>query len=349
MKEQTTSSRKQHFDLLRIIACFSVVMLHSSAQYWYGLEVTDHRWLVANSYDAVFRFGVPVFVMISGALFLGREKIDTKKLYKHNILRILILYVVWSVLYGLFHCRAVPMGELTAGTVFREILSNSYHLWFLPMIAGLYMLVPILHIWIKNATKKDIEYLLLIFFVLQILLTTMKALVTWPILDYVGGMVKLELICGYSGYFVLGYYLDQYEIERDKRKVLYIAGVISVIANIVLGNWLSLRSNTPKADIYDSFGLFTCLVVMALFVACRSISMKESDKVCKMLKFVADATLGIYLLHIGVMDFLNGYGVNSMMVHPLIGIPLLAAASFLICLIIAKVLQKIPAVGRYIC
>ena len=349
MKEQTTSSRKGYFDLLRIIACFSVVMLHSSAQYWYGLEVTDHRWLVANSYDAVFRFGVPVFVMISGALFLGREKIDTKKLYKHNILRILILYVVWSVLYGVFHCRAIPVGELTAGTLIREIFSNSYHLWFLPMIAGLYMLVPILHIWIKHATKKDIEYLLCLFFLLQILLTTMKALVTWPILTYVDSMVKLELICGYSGYFVLGYYLDQYEFTKDKRKILYMAGLISVIANIVLGNWLSLRSNTPKADIYDSFGLFTCVVVMALFVGCRSIFEKDTKGTGKALKFIADATLGIYLLHIGVMDFLNGYGVNSMMIHPVIGIPLLAGASFLICLVLAKILQKIPVIGRYIC
>lgn len=68
-----------HIDILRILACFSVLVLHSAAQYWYGLPVTDKNWLIINSYDAIARFGVPVFVMISGALFLDTNRqIDTK-------------------------------------------------------------------------------------------------------------------------------------------------------------------------------------------------------------------------------------------------------------------------------
>ena len=52
---------KPKYDLLRILAAFSVVILHISAQFWYDFDVTDFRWLTANSYDALFRFGVPVF------------------------------------------------------------------------------------------------------------------------------------------------------------------------------------------------------------------------------------------------------------------------------------------------
>ena len=74
-------NRKIEIDLLRIVACFSVIMLHSSAQYWYELPVSSLRWSVSNGYDALFRFGVPIFVMISGMLFLGREgEVKIKKL-----------------------------------------------------------------------------------------------------------------------------------------------------------------------------------------------------------------------------------------------------------------------------
>ena len=55
-----------------------------------------------QSYDALFRFGVPVFVMLSGAVFLPKEReLNIKRLYTHNILRVAVSYVFWSALYGL--------------------------------------------------------------------------------------------------------------------------------------------------------------------------------------------------------------------------------------------------------
>ena len=70
VSSKTDKKRLIHYDLLRIFAAFSVVMLHSAAQFWYSLDIYSTEWLIANSYDALFRFGVPIFVMISGALFL---------------------------------------------------------------------------------------------------------------------------------------------------------------------------------------------------------------------------------------------------------------------------------------
>ena len=81
--------RLLHFDLLRILACFSVIVLHAAAQFWYGLPIDSTDWLVVNSYNAVFRFGVPVFVAISGALFLAPSReVNMRKLFFHNILRL---------------------------------------------------------------------------------------------------------------------------------------------------------------------------------------------------------------------------------------------------------------------
>ena len=127
--------RLLHFDLLRILACFSVVMLHAAAQFWYGKPVDSPEWLIINSYNAVVRFGVPIFVAISGALFLAPDReMNWRKLYLHNILRLVILYYVWSVFYGLFDCRSYELSQLSLNDIVMEIFQSRYHLWYLPMI-----------------------------------------------------------------------------------------------------------------------------------------------------------------------------------------------------------------------
>ena len=89
---QTTQNRNIQYDLLRILAAFSVVMLHSAAQHWYDLPIDSLDWKVVNAYDACFRFGVPIFVMISGAIFLDPlRELDMRRLYRHNILRLVVI------------------------------------------------------------------------------------------------------------------------------------------------------------------------------------------------------------------------------------------------------------------
>lgn len=89
-------------------------MLHSATQFWYDLDVRSTEWVIANSYNAVFRFGVPIFVMISGALFLDNGyKLNLKRLYTRNILRLVILYIVWSCIYGLYDCIGYGFAALS--------------------------------------------------------------------------------------------------------------------------------------------------------------------------------------------------------------------------------------------
>lgn len=67
------------------------MVLHISAQNWRVTDVISFEWNVFNFYDSIVRWAVPVFVMISGALFLSREY-SIKKIYGKNILRILVAF-----------------------------------------------------------------------------------------------------------------------------------------------------------------------------------------------------------------------------------------------------------------
>lgn len=70
-KENTIENlqeRTVYFDFLRVLAAFSVVIVHVSAYKYYEVEVKTWEWQIFNIYNSVFRWTVPIFVMISGAL-----------------------------------------------------------------------------------------------------------------------------------------------------------------------------------------------------------------------------------------------------------------------------------------
>ena len=81
--------RAVHYDLLRILACCSVVLLHTSAQNWDSVSVDSVAWQIFNLGNSLARWAVPAFLMISGALFLDPARpLDVKKLWRVRILRI---------------------------------------------------------------------------------------------------------------------------------------------------------------------------------------------------------------------------------------------------------------------
>ena len=65
--------RNTAYDYLRVLASFGVIILHIAAKKFLSLSVYSNEWQVLNFYDSIVRWTVPVFVMISGALFLNRD------------------------------------------------------------------------------------------------------------------------------------------------------------------------------------------------------------------------------------------------------------------------------------
>ena len=84
---------------LRIIAMFLVVVLHTTSPMLmaYGKE-PDSYWLIADFFNALSRFGVPVFVMITGALLLNRDY-ELSDFLRKRLGRIFPPFIFWSVVY----------------------------------------------------------------------------------------------------------------------------------------------------------------------------------------------------------------------------------------------------------
>lgn len=351
--QNRNSERKLYIDLLRILACFSVILLHSASQYWYDIPITSPRWLVCNSYDAVSRFGVPVFFMISGMLFLSREgEVNLKRLYRNNILRLAVAYWAWSAVYGLWDCREWMGAEGVSWKDYvTEIIFGRYHMWFVPAMIGIYMLLPVIKTFTDHADRKILRYFLLLFLVIKVGANTIVIANPPQVAQSVLNLIDVEMACSYVAYFILGYYLYRYPVSEKQEKWIYLSGGAGAVLAVVVSALASWRNNGPSAAAFDSYSVFTFAVSVAIFVFFQKRVSKISwgTFASKVIRELSANTFGVYLMHLWLMEFLQGKGIDSMSIDSVVGIPLLALGCYLFCNVVVAFLRRIPLVGRYIC
>ena len=97
-KEENCQNRIGYLDILRIMSTIAVIMIHVVASEWYSADVNNSEWFVLVIYDGIVRWAVPIFVMISGVLFLEKGNKGIVQLYKKNIFKIVKVFLIWSLI-----------------------------------------------------------------------------------------------------------------------------------------------------------------------------------------------------------------------------------------------------------
>ena len=214
--------RLVYLDWLRVFATIAVVTIHVAAGAGSVGEMQPGKslnWLEANLFETLSRWSVPGFIMISGALLLQGQKITSLGVFlKKRLSKVVIPLVGWSILFYLYGCyKGYFIFSLNSGVKLFITNGISDHLWFLYMIIGIYLIAPLLQIFVKHATKQHIQYFLLLWLY--------SSVVTRLSNFWLGFNLSIELfyVTDYVGYFLLGYYLNQYEIpKRCKFGALYL-------------------------------------------------------------------------------------------------------------------------------
>ncbi|MBP5659864.1 MAG: acyltransferase family protein [Lachnospiraceae bacterium] len=348
-------SRRMSFDILRIIAAFSVVLLHACGNIICRYPFGNPLFNGANFIDSVSRYGVPIFVMISGALFLDKsKKTDIKRLWLHSILRLFVIYVLWSVIYYLFMENANPAEAIkgkTIAVIINGVLHADEYLWFFLMLIALYALSPVFKKWTETASRKDVEYFLTVFIVFGIVINTVVILADSYTLSQIAGKLYLVEDIGYLGYFVLGYYLTNYELSAKVRRFIYISLPFDIVINYLSSYFLSVKRGEYNPGVYDSFGLFTFLETVEIFIAVMSAfdNGKIKGRAASIIKNIAMDTLGVYLLHEIILDRVGIAGLSEANPITVLWVIPYAIALFAVCAVISEILRRIPVVGKYIC
>ena len=201
-----------YLDFLRVAACIMVVCVHVTAFCFEDVPVGSFRFAVMDAFDCFSILGVPLFVMISGALMLSADyQADFKKLYFGKIGRLVVLYFSWLLLYNINNYMIGDLKSLKE-IVLRTLMGKGiYHLWFLPMMAALYLVTPFIRGFAQDLHK--CLWFLGLYFLLAILIPT-ALLFDFPYRTIVDSMYhqvdNYYLFSGYLGYFVLGHVIHEF-------------------------------------------------------------------------------------------------------------------------------------------
>ena len=319
--------------------------LHVAASNWLAVSVRSFEWQVLNFYDAVARCGVPIFVMISGALFLNPDKnIPIRKIYFKYILRIIIVFVFWSFVYA-------ARGYIKNGDIMKaaaNFVRGHYHLWFLYMITGLYMIIPFVRrIAVSETLTKYFLVLALIFTYLLPECASIISVFSKKCADLIQNVLSTKLhmhfVAGYTGYFLLGYFLDRTAISHKAERIIYLAGIIGVSMTILMSGFASFLKNEPKV-FYGNLTVNVLCESIAVFVFFRRHFTCNNSVVLKLSQY----SLGAYLVHPIFISLLRKIGLNSLTFNPVFSVPVIAVIVFIISFIISAVLNHIPVLKKYI-
>lgn len=226
--------REGNYDLLRIVSTVAVIMIHVSVAYIGEFETNGGKAYYSNMwhgyiYNTISRFAVPCFVMLSGAFVLSNEKNgDYGYFYKKTFRSIGIPTVVFSCAYFFYSMLSV-VGGIYFGTEGINALIEPikawiigepfYHMWYLYMMIGVYLLAPVVIKIKRDIGEKYFERVTWIFLIVAMLsLYTSWSKLKWDVADS---------FC-YLSYFMAGYVLRRRVRKSNVKGVLLILSGIGI-------------------------------------------------------------------------------------------------------------------------
>ena len=343
-------------DLLRIIAILLVVLCHSSEEGIYILSLDSvlamqfRSRLFSFTCFTLGRLGVPIFLLISGYLLLDREY-DTDKMkqfYKNNWLHLILCTMIWFLIYDLFlifvQNKEMPVIDIIQDVFFLNKVQMS-HVWYMPMIIGLYALVPFAANALRKTDKQRIIWIPLCFFLVYLFLCPTISLFLQIIIPSIRPLSN-QINAGFSGgiygiYLVFGWLLKKRTFKKIKGYWLGILFVLSTSAAVWFQLW-AYNNNIQYNIWYDSpFLLVAAVCIFELFSRCKF------HRGNKFLHWLSSYAFAIYLIHFPFKLLLLD-SVMNMSCPKSIQVLILWGLLLAVSLPVAIIISLIPKCGNYL-
>ena len=382
--------REVWIDWLRIFACFGIMLTHSCEPFYLGgegsliLTKADALWV--GFLNVLPRACVALFIVASSYLQFPLHY-STGEFFKRRAVRILIPFVVWSVVY------ALVWGEPVQN--FKDLLLNfnyaAGHMWFVYMLIGVYLIMPLLSPWAERVGKRELQVYLGIW-----LLTTVVPLIRQavggpaPVIYGPSGIPNAALyplwgeaswnaygvfyyLSGFVGYVLLGLYFRKFVGELSWKRTVAIGFPVSLVGiALCSGGFLSrvwadcdgvfpVEGPVGLAALWEGPWLNDTLGVALMTIGWILLFRKIGDDTTFYRRIavpVSEAGYGMYLSHLLILGAISGW-VRSWLGLGLDGalgpvwttpveILLTAISSFVLVAVVCVLVRRIPKVGKWI-
>ena len=342
-----------YFDVLRLIAILCVVLLHVTGHL---AEIINYNTATIFSLSGIFetfmnnttKIGVDLFLLLSGALLLGRQW-DIKEFLSKRIPRIVKPFIFWSLIFTilLFFASYLINSinfindftifgflKLFYDTLICEAPGSAVY-WFFWMMFGVYLIMPVFNRWVSNSNLDEVEYFLVIWIVST--LFEFSLMQKCPI--------KLSYFTSPIGLVLLGYYL-----RNTQRKIFnntYIALILTIAPMIIMLIYSLLMADKSILFEFHRYSILPIIEVTGLFCLFKSSDILNSPNtfILKITSSVAMCSYGMYLIHSQLIMVVRK--IISISSNFIIEYLILFIVGFIGSWIIILVLSKIPHVDDW--
>lgn len=348
-------------DYIRVFACFLVMLVHASENYYAGpgstdmvgpvsflLNETDRFWV--SLYDGFSRMSVPLFMIVSAYLLAPMKEGETMwGFYRNRAWRILPPFICFVLLYCLL---PVAWGQLTIDAALTDLSrvwlnfpSLAGHLWFVYPLLSLYLFIPVISPWLRKATAKEER-----FFIALFLISTCM-----PYLRRFFGEVwgecfwneyhLLWYFSGYLGYLVAAHYIRVHLTWNSAKRLAIggasmLVGAVATIYSFYIQAIPGQLHNTPTIELGWAFCTINCAALtLGAFLMFSTIPASASNK---QVTEISKLSYGMYLMHIFWLGFWVSIFKAELALYTGVAIPVIALCTFICCYITTKLISYIP-------
>jgi surface polysaccharide O-acyltransferase-like enzyme len=355
VKAQVKEASALPADLIRFAGVILVILLHSSIESYTGLPLSPFNsnvyWWTTTIFDSIARPAVSLFIILTGALLLQPTKVNEpiKVFLKKRFARIGYAFVFWTIVY-LIWGHLIQNQPLTVNSIVQGFTSGAYyHLWFLYLITGLYLLTPVLRVVVTYGSERLLRYLIILWFLGVAVLPLIN------LLTMVSISSLLFLIGGWIGYFLLGAYLPKLKWRTSRLIVLLVLGYFFTAA----GAWIMVNPFHFAGQYYFFFDSLTINVIVASIALFMLLSRVPVDwpgirhpNLKKFIHTVSQYSLPIYLLQLIIIESLQrgffGFKISLLVINPIIEIPLITIVTLFITLGLVIAMKQVPILKKLI-
>jgi surface polysaccharide O-acyltransferase-like enzyme len=345
---------KRHYglDILRVIACYMVIQVHSGEFYYIGnigqtLNTPDAHWV--GWYNSICRTCVPLFVMLSGFFLFPVDEVNT--FFKKRFSRVAIPFIIWCALYA-FYFYFTGQGSLRTELInipktFVNFGTDIGHLWFVYMLLGIYLFAPVISPWVQTASHRNMELYLVLWAIslsvpyIHLIFPQILGEAFWnhtPMLYY---------FSGFLGYAILAAYIRRFHLEP--RRWNYSLGLLLIVLGygITLLGFLQRLPTEKFVDTLElTWGFETINVAMmsaGLFLILKTVNPANTGSSAgwRLLLDVSAKSYGIYLVHIILLDLAH-FLIDKRIGTAAIKVPLMAIVAFILSYLVIKLLSYLP-------
>ena len=365
----TDGKRIVFLDYLRVIACFMVMLVHACEQFYFDAEghfflasLSDARWVVAL--DSCVRAAVPLFVLASAYLLFPVTR-PTGEFFRRRLVRVAVPFAVWCCVYNAyFHGN---WGEM----LFNFPMGTGGHLWFVPMLLGLYLLMPLLSPWAEKAGEKELRGWLLVWLVtttfpyLRKLWSALYGDPSFGAVPFLYGECPwnafgtFQYVSGFFGYLLLGLYFRKFAENNNLFKHTAISVPIWLVgfAAVALPFYCRIpcadgfpvtRPYATAVDLEMSWEFCStgvALTTLAYFLLIRKLTFAGAIYT-KVIRPLSEASYGTYLIHILILCPVAA-ALKPHCPTP-VTIALTAVSTFVLSSLVSVCGRKIPKIGRLV-